>query len=198
MQKIHEITDKKLITDILKTVEYGTLALCHNNRPYSIPLNFALIDDEIFIHGSTKGKKIDIIKSNSYASFSVVEPFSLLPSYFSTDDGNASPATHMYKSVIIDGHIEFIEDYDKKVIALEALMQKYQKEGGYTPLNDMIYKKIINATVLYKIVPSSTSAKFYLGQNHNEERFQRISKHLKQRGTAKDLKTLKLIEEFRA
>ena len=30
-----------------------------------------------------------------------------------------------------------------------------------------------------------------------EERFNRVSEHLKQRGTSKDLKTLALIQEFR-
>lgn len=197
MKRIYNIKDKDLINDILENAEYGTLAICMDNIPYSIPLNFVEIDGEIYAHGAKKGKKIDIMQNNTYASFSVVESYSLLPSYFSTDDGRASPATHMFKSVIIDGKIAFIEDYDVKANALEMLMQKYQKEGGYKPLNDAIYKKIINATCLYKLVPDKTSAKFHLGQDYNEERFKRVSEHLKQRGTKKDLKTLKLIESFR-
>lgn len=197
MKKVYKITDKDLIIDILENAEYGTLAICCDNKPYSLPLNFVQIEGEIFVHGSKKGRKIDIMKNNSYASFSVVESYSLLPSYFSTDDGRASPATHMFKSVIIDGNIEFIEDYETKANALESLMQKYQKEGGYKPLNDAIYKKIINATCLYKVVPSTTSAKFHLGQDYNEQRYERVSAHLKQRGTPKDLATLKLIDEFR-
>ena len=197
MRKVYEIKDESLIENILEDVEYGTLAICSDNKPYSLPLNFVSINKEIFFHGAKKGKKIDIIKNNNNASFSVVDSYSQLPSYFSTDTGNASPATHMFKSVIIDGEIEFVEDYEVKATALSFLMKKYQKEGGYKPLNDAIYKKIINATCLYKLAPNEITAKFHLGQDYNEERFNRVSEHLKQRGTSKDLKTLALIQEFR-
>ena len=197
MKKIVEIIDPEIISDMLADIEFGTLALCCDNKPYSVPLNFVEIKGEVFFHGAKKGKKIDILKENSYASFSVVESYSLLPSYFSTDDGKACPATHMFKSIIIDGKIEFVENYDEKSNALEGLMQKLQKEGKYIPLNNEMYKKAINAVCVYKLIPSQTKAKFNLGQNFNEERYQRVSKHLKQRGSIKDFETLKLIEEYR-
>jgi nitroimidazol reductase NimA-like FMN-containing flavoprotein (pyridoxamine 5'-phosphate oxidase superfamily) len=197
MKKMHEIKDEILIQGVLENAEFGTLALCVENRPYSLPLNFVEFNKNIYFHGTKKGKKIDIMKENSFASFSAVENISFLPSYFSTADENGSPATHMYKSVIIDGTIEIVEDYDAKVLALSALMQKYQKEGGYKPLNDELYKKIISATGLYKLIPNETSAKFYLGQNFNEKRFQRVAEQLVKRGTKEDLATLKTLEEFR-
>ena len=90
-----------------------------------------------------------------------------------------------------------IENYEQKVKALESLMQKYQKEGGYKPLNDTIYKKIINATSIYKIVPENSCGKFHMGQDYNEERFERVCSHLKDRGTKKDLATLKLMQSLR-
>lgn len=197
MKKIYEIKDQELIDDTLNNAEFGTLAICSNNKPYCVPLNFVLIEGEIYIHGKKKGKKIDIINKNSLASFSIVESYSVLPSYFSTDDGRASPATHMYKSIILDGHIEFIKDYNIKVNALGHLMQKYQKEGGYIPLSDAIYKKIIDATCIYKLIPKQVSAKFHFAQAWDEKRFNRVCKHLKQRGTKKDLQTIKLLEKFR-
>jgi nitroimidazol reductase NimA-like FMN-containing flavoprotein (pyridoxamine 5'-phosphate oxidase superfamily) len=197
MKKVYEIKDKNLIQDILVNAEFGTLAICLENKPYSLPINYVEIDGEIFMHGAKKGKKIDIMENNKNASFSVVESHSLLPSYFSTDEGRASPATHMFKSIIIDGKIEFIENYEEKANALELLMQKYQKEGGYKPLNESIYKKIINATCIYKIVPEQTSAKFHMGQDYNDERFERVCTHLKERGTTRDLATLKLMKSLR-
>ncbi|APW65388.1 MULTISPECIES: pyridoxamine 5'-phosphate oxidase family protein [Arcobacteraceae] len=197
MKKIHEIKDKILINGVLEKVEFGTLALCFENKPYSLPLNFVQFKNDIYFHGTKKGKKIDMIKENSNASFSVVENISFLPSYFSTADENASPATHMYKSVIIDGIIEIVEDYELKKSALSALMEKYQKEGGYKTLDDEMYEKIINATGVYRLINKEISAKFYLGQNFNEQRFKRVSEHLKQRGRKEDLATLKILEEFR-
>lgn len=197
MKKAVEIKDKKIINEILKNSEFGTLALCIDTKPYSIPLNFVELNGEIFFHGAKNGKKIEIIKKNSNASFSIVEDISLLPSYFSNDKGNACPATHLFKSIIIDGKIEFIEEYEKKAQALQTLMEKLQKEGNYIPLNHEMYKKAINSTCLYKLIPTQTTAKFKLGQNFNEDRYERVKEHLLQRGTKKDLATLKVIEEFR-
>lgn len=58
-------------------------------------------------------------------------------------------------------------------------------------------KKIVNATCIYKLVCKDISAKFYLGQHFNEKRFNRVKEYLSNRGTKNDLKTLKLLEEFR-
>ncbi|NQY92917.1 MAG: pyridoxamine 5'-phosphate oxidase family protein [Campylobacteraceae bacterium] len=199
MKKNVTITDQKLIQDILDDTEYGTLALCANNKPYSIPINFVEVEGEIYFHGSKKGKKMNLIKENAQASFSVVESFSLtlLPSYFSTGDGNGAPSTQLFKSVIIDGKIEVIEDYDEKANALEFLLQKLQKEGKYTPLTNEMYKKIINAVGVYKLIPDEITGKCYFGQGFNQKRYDRVSEHLKERGTPKDLATLELMKEYR-
>ncbi|WP_421717153.1 pyridoxamine 5'-phosphate oxidase family protein [Arcobacter arenosus] len=197
MKKAFEITNKEQILEVLNNSSFGTLCLCFDNKPYSIPLNFVEFENEIYFHGAKKGKKMDIIKENTYASFCVVEDYSLLPSYFSSDKGDACPATHLFKSVIINGQIKVLEDYNQKANALEMLMQKLQKEGKYIPLNNEMYKKAINGTCVYKLIPTNTTAKFKLGQNFNEERYQRVVSHLKQRGTKKDLETLELIELYK-
>jgi len=198
MKKTFEITDDKQISEILDNAEFGTLALCVENKPYSLPINFVELNGEIFFHGAKKGKKIDIMKTNPFACFSVVEDYSLLPSYFSNDKGNACPATHLFKSVIIDGDIKFVEKYEEKVEALQGLMEKLQSEGGFNHMSDKkMYEKAINATELFKLVPNKKRAKFKLGQNFNEERYERVKEHLKKRGTKKDLATLKLLEEYK-
>ena len=75
-------------------------------------------------------------------------------------------------------------------------MQKLQKEGNYIPLNNERYKKMIDATTLFKLVASKTTAKFKFGQNFTKERFQRVCEHLEDRGTKKDLQTLELMKKF--
>ena len=197
MKKVFEITDEKIISEILDNAEFGTLALCVDNKPYSVPINFVESELEIFFHGAKKGRKIDIMKQNANASFSVVEDYSLLPSYFSSDKGDACPATHMFKSIIIDGTIEFIDEHDDKVHAMSTLMKKLQKEGKYIPLNHEMYKKALNAVAMYKLVPIDKKGKFKLGQNFNEERYTRVVSHLEERGTPKDLVTIELLKECR-
>jgi len=195
LKKAVTITNKEIIQNILDEAEYGTLAICANNRPYSLPINFVQLSGDIYFHGAKKGKKMDMIKQNAYASFSVVESYSLLPSYFSTDDGSACPASQLFKSVIIDGTMQLVEEYDEKAQALEQLMQKLQKEGKYIPLNHKMYEKAINATALFKLSPEQTTGKFKLGQNMNKEKYEKVTQHLEQRGTQKDLQTLKLMNE---
>ncbi len=197
MKKLFTVTDKKIIQDILYNAEFGTLALSFDNKPYSLPINFMELNENIYFHGAKNGKKIDFIKQNSYASFSVVEAYSILPSYFSTNDSSACPATHMFKSVIINGKIKLVDEYDEKVDALNALMKKLQQEGQYIPLNDKMYEKTINATAVFKLHPDEITCKVKFGQNFTKERYERVCKYLKQRGTKKDIATLKLINEFR-
>ena len=196
MKALFEIKDINLINEILDNAEYGTLALCMNNKPYSVPINFVRINKDIYFHGAKKGKKVEMMKDNCLASFSVVEELSLLPSYFSSDKGDACPATHLFKSVIMDGEIIFVENYDEKAEALQALMEKLQKEGNYIPLDDAMYEKAINATKIYKLTPSETTGKLKVGQHFTKERYERVCEHLQQRGTQKDLKTLQLIQTY--
>ncbi|XPV69379.1 MAG: pyridoxamine 5'-phosphate oxidase family protein [Halarcobacter sp.] len=197
MKQIFEITNKEIINEVLNNAEYGTLALCDNNKPYSLPINFVEYNDEIYFHGSKKGRKMDILKNNQFASFSVVESYSMIQSYFSSNDGLACPATHFFKSIIIDGEIKFIENYDEKVQALSELMKKLQKEGKYKPLSDEVYQKSIDATTIYKLVPNKIKAKFKFGQHLNQDRFNMIIKHLEERGNKKDILTIKLMKELK-
>ncbi len=197
MKKTFEITNLTTIQDILDDIEYGTLALCANNKPYSLPLNFVTLNNNIYFHGAKKGKKIDLIKKNSQASFSIVDALSVLPSYFSTHTGSACPATQLFKSIIIEGEIELTNEYHEKVSALEALMKKLQKEGKYIPLKDEMYQKSIDNTAIFKLIPTTITGKFKFGQHFNQERYKRVLMHLKSRGTAKDLATIKLIEAFK-
>ena len=134
MKKSVTITDKKIIQNILDDAEFGTLALCSNNRPYSLPINFVEMNGEFYFHGAKKGKKLDLIKENSFASFCVVESYSLLPSYYSTQDGSACPATQLFKSVIIDGKMLLVEHYDEKAKANKTLYEDGNTVVNYTDI----------------------------------------------------------------
>jgi len=197
LKSTFEIRDESIIAQVLSEAEYGTLAISKDDRPYSLPINFTQLNDAIYFHGSKAGRKIDILKENAFASFSVVESFSMIQSYFSSSDNLACPATHFFKSIIIDGNIKFVEDYDEKVEALSSLMEKLQPEGRYKPLHEDIYNKAINATTIYKLIPKETKAKFKFGQHLEPKRFDMIIKHLEQRGLDRDLATIKLMKELK-
>ena len=190
MKPQFEIKDNNLITAILKKVEYGSLALCKENRPYCVPINYVYQDGAFYFHGAKKGKKMEFIEANAFASLSVVEPFSLIPSYFSSSENLACPATHFFRSVTIDGEIEIVSDYNEKVTALQALMEKLQPEGKHKHLSDEAYKNMIDATTVFKLIPNEIRGKIKLGQHLPKQRFDMIVEHLKERGSELDKQTI--------
>ena len=185
-----EIKDKKSIDAMLEKAEYGTLALSHNDRPYSVPINFVFHQDVVYFHGSKQGRKMDYIRANQYASMSIVEPFSVIPSYFSSTEGLACPATHFFRSLSIEGEIEIVTEYDEKVLALQVLMEKFQPEGAYRSLDDKVYKKRVEATEVFKLIPSDIKGKVKLAQHLPIERFEMILEHLEKRGDILDKLTV--------
>ncbi|MBS9782490.1 MAG: pyridoxamine 5'-phosphate oxidase family protein [Arcobacter sp.] len=197
MKQIFEVKDKGIIQNLLDEMDFGTLSLCRDNIPYSVPLNFVYVDDVIYFHGAKKGKKVDIFTSNDKACFCVAKEHSFIPSYFSVDDEKACPATQFFKSVLANGEIKIVSDFDEKAKALQKLMEKMQKEGKYIALDKKeVYEKMIKATLVYKLVISDISCKFKFGQNFSDERFSRVLEHLKQRDSKIDKSTIKEMERL--
>jgi nitroimidazol reductase NimA-like FMN-containing flavoprotein (pyridoxamine 5'-phosphate oxidase superfamily) len=197
MKPQFEIKDKNIINDILAGAQYGTLALSEDDIPYSVPVNFAHQGDVIYFHGSLNGRKAEMISKNPYCSFSLVEPYSMIQSYFSSSEGLACPATHFFRSVSIQGKIEIVSDYNEKVLALELLMQKLQSEGNYKPMSDEVYQKTINITQVFKILIADIKGKVKLGQHLPQERFDMILEHLELRGNEIDKLTIQEMREQR-
>jgi nitroimidazol reductase NimA-like FMN-containing flavoprotein (pyridoxamine 5'-phosphate oxidase superfamily) len=197
MKENTRIKDKKIIERIIDDAEYGTLALCDTEgKPYALPINYVRIGNDLYFHGSKKGRKIESIESSKQASFSIVETLSFVPSYYSTKEDLACPATQFYRSVSIEGYIEFVDDYKEKVMALSKLMEKLQPEGKYQSMSKAVYQKAIDATRIFKLIPNGISGKFKLGQQHSKERLELIIKNLGARGTQTDLKTVALMREI--
>jgi len=197
MNPYFEIKDTVLINAVLDGAEYGTLAVCHENIPYAVPLNFVRIGEVLYFHGALRNKKMKILADNPNASFSVVENFSLIDSDFSSTEGSACPATQFFKSVSIGGTIEWVESREEKVEVFDALMQKLQPKGGYKPFNDETYDKALKSTAVYKLVPEQITCKFKFGQHLNDERFEMIIRHLQERGTEVDLRTVEEMKKHR-
>ena len=138
-----------------------------------------------------------MISKNINVSFSVVESYSLIPSYFSSTEDLACPATQFFKSIIVDGVAEVVKSREEKAAMFEALMQKLQPEGKYRSFDDRDYDKMLNATAVIKIVPEKLSAKFKFGQHVTEERFEMILKNLEERGDALDFETAAWMRSLR-
>jgi len=193
-RKIFAVTDPVLINTMLMQGEYGTLALYGSDRgqppaPYAVPLNYVYHDGDIYFHGSPKGKKMRLLKENPRVSFSIVTETNIIPSYFSSTEGLACPATAFFKSINIDGRAEIIEDRNDIAQAFGAMMRTLQPEGQYKDFSDPAYDQEFKALVMVKIQIIKLEAKFKFGQNVDQESFQMIVDNLKKRSTTQDQKT---------
>lgn len=105
-------------TALLDKAEYGVLSnVYEKGEPYGVPLNYCVIDNDIYFHCAVDGKKLDNIKHNQSVSFCAVGGTEILPDKFGTK----------YESVIASGEIEEVFSNDKQ-IALEGLLHKYSAE----------------------------------------------------------------------
>jgi len=57
-----EITDKKVIEEIISDSIVCKLAVADDNQPYIVPVCFGLKDNTLYFHSAPEGKKIDILK----------------------------------------------------------------------------------------------------------------------------------------
>ena len=192
-----EVHDPLIIEEVLNSCEYGTLSLVDGDEPYGVPINFAWHENRLGFHGSLEGRKMDVIAHNAKASFSVVKPLSLLPSYFS-NTRSACPASQLYISVHCVGEMKVISDLHVKCSILNALMQKLQPEGGYDQIeaNNPVYKKAVERLGICVLEPTSMSLKVKAGQNLSEDRRALLIEKLRQRNSAIDRLSLQFIESL--
>ena len=188
--------ENELIEEMMNTSEYIHLALSEDNEPYCVVVNFVHVGNTLYFHGSYKGRKMRAIKSNPKVSLSLVENHSIIPSYFSSNDKLACPATQFFKSVSMQASAHIVEDKKEKIKALSLLMKKLQPEGGYKPFNNSEYDKMLKITAVVRLDIHSKSIKLKFGQKLNEERFEMVLEHLKERNTPIDLATIEMMKNL--
>jgi nitroimidazol reductase NimA-like FMN-containing flavoprotein (pyridoxamine 5'-phosphate oxidase superfamily) len=126
---------------LLKRGEYGILSTSDKyNRPYGIPVNYVVMEEEIFFHCATEGQKLENITTNKGVSFCVVGKTELIPEKFST----------RYESVVVSGNADVIEDQVLKKNALRALVAKYAPD--HIASGDAYIDKLFDKTVVVRIL----------------------------------------------
>lgn len=178
MQLIPKLEIKSLanMINFLNEQRVGRVAsIDEQGYPQIIPMNFVYVKNDsidtqsdnknigaIYMHSHPIGEKIENIKRNSKVGFEVDSYVCFLPSYY-FHPTDASQADTLYISIVIKGNASIIQDTDEKANALNALMKKYQKEGGYESLSSNM-GSVREVTVL-KVVPDQIRGKYKIGQH---------------------------------
>jgi len=134
----------------------------------------------IYMHSHPFGEKIENIKRNSKVGFEVDSYVCFLPSYY-FHPTDASQADTLYISIVIKGNASIVQDTNEKAIALNALMNKYQKEGGFEPLLPKM-RSVREVTVM-KVVPEHIRGKYKIGQHWTETYRLKMARNIIQRET---------------
>lgn len=120
-----EITDERLIADIMVRCEFVHVAMNDGAFPYLLPFNFGMSDDgmNIYIHGAMDGRKYTVLEKDNRVRFSMVCTHGL------DFDKAAGECSMNYESVIGTGRVEEITDFEEKIRALDAIMAHYRGEN---------------------------------------------------------------------
>lgn len=192
-----ESRDPLLFAELASRCEVGYLGLVTaDGTPRVVPLNFAAVGQDIFFHGALAGEKFDLLRDSPRVSFMMALPYSVLPSYWFAK-GYACPATHYFKSVDARGTCAPCEDVVQKARGLQALMEKYQPEGEFTPItaDNPLYTKALRTVGVYRIAVASWTGKMKFGVNETEAMRWKMIDRLRERGEPRDLETADEIEK---
>src|SRR5919202_2823842 len=172
-----EIQSKKKIIEFLNSQPVGRIAsIDANGYPQVIPMNFVYLQvddpntdlqriiklDAVYMHSHPFGEKLDNINRNDKVGFEVDQHICFLPSYY-FHPTDASQADTLYISVVIKGKAEIVSDSEEKASALNALMQKYQNEGGYEVLDANM--PLVHEVAIIKVTPTDMHGKYKVGQH---------------------------------
>lgn len=104
---------------LLDEAEWGVLATVDAaGWPYAVPVNHAVVDGALILHGATAGHKLDNLAVNPRVSYCAVTQAETLPLELAT----------RYASAIVFGHAELITDEVEKRAALQALALRFAPE----------------------------------------------------------------------
>ena len=134
------LLDNEQMLQLLKTGEYGFLAICGiNGYGYGIPVNYVLEGNAIYFHCAVEGFKLESIRQNNRVSFCVVGRTQLLPRQFST----------AYESAIVFGRMVYDLPEEERHKALNLLVAKYSPD--FADVSEMYISKSFHRTGILRL-----------------------------------------------
>lgn len=126
-RKDRELTDKNEILKILNKADVCRIAFAVNDIPYIVCMNYGFewIDTHpvLYFHCANEGRKLDLMKSNSYVCFQLDTDHQL--EYIE----EKVYCTMHYSSIVGMGVLKKVEDEEERKKALDLLMQHHTHQA---------------------------------------------------------------------
>jgi len=115
------IENKEEIYTVIKACKTCYLAMADNNMPYVLPMNFALDGDNVILHSAQTGRMWETLQKNQ----SVCINWTLGEELAWQNVKVGCSYRVKSKSVVVEGTVEFVDDYDEKDRLLKVFMSQY-------------------------------------------------------------------------
>jgi nitroimidazol reductase NimA-like FMN-containing flavoprotein (pyridoxamine 5'-phosphate oxidase superfamily) len=139
-RKEKAITEEAEIKKILLETKYITLAMCYDNSPYLVTLSHGYdpINNVIFFHCASKGKKIDYLKNTDeiYGQAFIDQGYAI------------GECNHHYSSVHFQGKVRFITDIREKREALTIMIDQLEEDPE---MSEEVKKKQLLETAIKRV-----------------------------------------------
>ncbi|MDX9882275.1 MAG: pyridoxamine 5'-phosphate oxidase family protein [Prolixibacteraceae bacterium] len=109
------------IENILKACKTCYVAMSDENIPYVLPMNFALDGNTVILHSAQHGRMWETLKKNPKVCIN----WTLGEELAWQDEQVACSYRVKSKTVLVEGTVEFIDDYEEKERMLKKMMAQY-------------------------------------------------------------------------
>ncbi len=144
--------NEKEIHSIIKKCKVCYIGMVDGDTPYVLPFNYGFCNGVIYFHSGPDGKKFDVLTRNN----KVCIAFSCDHELKIVNQEVACSYSMKYRSVLLHGKIEMVEDFREKEKALNIIME------NYTGRNDFSYNSpAVNNVRVFRVKPSVTEARTF-------------------------------------
>jgi hypothetical protein len=147
-RKDKEITDRRIIDELLKTARVCRIALVDAGEPYIVPVNYGYRDNALYIHSAAAGRKMDILRRNNRVCFEIESPAATIQHPEACHWGTRA------RSLIGYGRVEIITDREEKRRGLDIIMAHHGKTDA-----NLYDEKQLTAVVILKLTIESLVGK---------------------------------------
>lgn len=147
-RKDKEVTDRRIIQELLSSAEICRLAMVDNGEPYIVPLNYGFRDNALYMHSAAAGRKLDILKRNTRVCFEVESDSVIVRHEEACHWGTRS------RSIIGYGRAEILMDYEEKKRGLDIILAPYGKADS-----NAYDEKQLQAIVILRVAIESMTCK---------------------------------------
>jgi nitroimidazol reductase NimA-like FMN-containing flavoprotein (pyridoxamine 5'-phosphate oxidase superfamily) len=144
------ITNRQEIDELINSIKVCHVGFSDNDTPYVLPFNFGYDNEFVYLHSAKTGRKIQVLKNNNKVCISM-QTDSVLNI---RDESVACSYSMKFRSVIIDGKVEIIDDINEKCRIMNIIM------NHYTGKEDFNYNfPAINNVEIMKVIIENISAR---------------------------------------